>query len=242
MTPLDPPLHILAVDCCEHVLAAFAQLETIQLEAVTARQPHLDQRVRNADGVDLLVLGEPLQPLSRGFIRHLRRLFPQLPLLVLHAGNEDQEQLHGEFLLSERAYRRDCAVVEQVRRLFPLASCAHLHGESDHQTVRAALQQIEQAYADPAFNLVQLARNLGVSARRLSRLLNQQTGATFRQLLNQVRLAVAQGLLRTRRFSVKEVAAQVGFTDSHYFSRSFKQLTGISPSDYGRRERELELH
>jgi len=108
--------------------------------------------------------------------------------------------------------------------------------------VRTALQQIEQAYADPAFNLAQLARNLGISARRLSRLLNQQTGATFRQLLNQVRLAAAQRLLRTRRFSVKEVAAQVGFTDSHYFSRSFKQLTGISPSNYGRRDREPEQH
>ena len=39
-------------------------------------------------------------------------------------------------------------------------------------------------------------------------------------------------MLASRRYSVKEVAARVGFSDSHYFSRSFKEITGLSASEY----------
>jgi transcriptional regulator GlxA family with amidase domain len=54
-------------------------------------------------------------------------------------------------------------------------------------------------------------------------------------------VAAAQRLLRTRRYSVKEVAAQVGFADSHYFSRSFKQISGVNPSKYAHAKRALEF-
>ena len=39
-------------------------------------------------------------------------------------------------------------------------------------------------------------------------------------------------MLTSRRYSVKEVAARVGFSDSHYFSRSFKELVGLSATEY----------
>ena len=39
-------------------------------------------------------------------------------------------------------------------------------------------------------------------------------------------------LLATSRLSVKEIAARVGFSDSHYFSRIFKEMTGERPTEY----------
>jgi AraC-like DNA-binding protein len=234
MAQSGPTLHIIAVDCCEHVLQALTSLGGLRLESLSARQPQLTQLVSQAAELDLLVLGLAQQTLSRGSLGHLRRLFPHVPVLVLQPAGEDQTQLRGEFLLAEQAHRRDCETVERLRQLFPLKTCAHLHEEPNHQTVRTALHLIEQDHANPQLTLAQLARDLAISPRRLSRLLNQQTGATFRQLLSQARVAAAQQLLRTRRFSVKEVAAQVGFADSHYFSRSFKQITGVNPSEYGR--------
>jgi len=38
---------------------------------------------------------------------------------------------------------------------------------------------------------------------------------------------------------VKEVAVKVGFADSHYFSRTFKELTGQSASEYRSRDTTL---
>jgi two-component system response regulator YesN len=42
----------------------------------------------------------------------------------------------------------------------------------------------------------------------------------------------ARRLLSEQVMTVGEVALQVGFTDTRYFSRVFKQLTGMTPSQY----------
>lgn len=70
------------------------------------------------------------------------------------------------------------------------------------------------------------------SAAQLSRVLNQQVGVSFRQLLREKRIEEAKHLLSAGHYSVKEVACRVGFVDSHYFSRTFKALTGQSASEY----------
>lgn len=57
-------------------------------------------------------------------------------------------------------------------------------------------------------------------------------GVSFRQLLRRARIEEAKSMLVSGRYSVKEVASQVGFSDSHYFSRSFKELTALSASHY----------
>ena len=75
-----------------------------------------------------------------------------------------------------------------------------------------------------------------MSTSHLSRILNQQVGVSFRQLLRHVRIEEAKRMLASHRFSVKEVAARVGYSDSHYFSRSFKEMTGLSASEYTSRD------
>jgi len=47
-----------------------------------------------------------------------------------------------------------------------------------------------------------------------------------------LRIWLARELLRNQNLSIKEVAAQVGYKDSFYFSRIFKLVTGVAPQDY----------
>jgi AraC-like DNA-binding protein len=47
-----------------------------------------------------------------------------------------------------------------------------------------------------------------------------------------MRIEEAKRILASRQFTVKEVAARVGFSDSHYFSRSFRESTGLKARDY----------
>jgi AraC-like DNA-binding protein len=47
-----------------------------------------------------------------------------------------------------------------------------------------------------------------------------------------MRIEEAKRILTSRQFSVKEVALLVGFSDSHYFSRSFKESTGVRAGEY----------
>jgi iron complex transport system substrate-binding protein len=48
----------------------------------------------------------------------------------------------------------------------------------------------------------------------------------------QLRIQAAKNLLLTSGLSIKEIACQVGFSDVYTFSKSFKRISGISPSAF----------
>jgi AraC-like DNA-binding protein len=52
------------------------------------------------------------------------------------------------------------------------------------------------------------------------------------QYLTQIRIRVSVQLLITSELSVSEIANQVGFRSSNYFSKVFKKLIGVTPGSY----------
>ncbi len=76
------------------------------------------------------------------------------------------------------------------------------------------------------------AATISLSEGYLSRLFRKETGYTFNAYLAAYRIHVAMRLLRDHHMKVYEVASQVGYTDTAYFSTQFKKAVGISPSEY----------
>jgi len=87
---------------------------------------------------------------------------------------------------------------------------------------------------DAPIALEQLAGELRVSAAWLRRNFRHHTGLTVRSYHLQLRLNRAMHLLSGTSTTIKEVAAQTGFEDAHYFSRVFKKQTGRSPEMWRR--------
>ena len=58
------------------------------------------------------------------------------------------------------------------------------------------------------------------------------TGTTPLQYQLHLRISQAALLLNDDKLNISEIALQCGFTDSNYFSRQFKRITGLSPSEY----------
>ena len=222
----------MAIDCCEHVLEALVNVPSARLTAVASR----DKSRSVASDVDLIVIGVSRYPVRRLFISQLRVIYPGVPMLILRRLEADQvvqETVRGEFILSEDpGDKGDLEIVRSLRKVLPIQSCVHVHREFNYDTVRQVLRVISENYIDPDLDLERVARELAVSSAYLSRILNQQVGVNFRRLLRQIRIEEAKRMLASRQFSVKEVAARVGFSDSHYFSRSFRELTGLSASEY----------
>ena len=233
MTDTRAPFHVMAVDCCEHMLASLGVnlLVPSGLTEVSSAG-----RVAPRAGVDLIVVGVSRYPVRRFFLSQLRRVYSDVPVLLLRrsgARHGADEHIRGEFILSDtRDGADDLSVVSALRTRLPFVPCAHTHRGVNYNLVREVVRVITEHHTDPELDLARVARVLAVSPLYLSRLLNQKVGVSFRQLLRHARIEEAKRMLDTRRYSVKEVAARVGFSDSHYFSRSFRRLTGQSASEY----------
>ena len=224
----------MAVDCCVHVLETLESVPSVKLTPVASRD-------RSRAGVtksdtDLIVIGVSKYPVRRLFISQLRRVYPHVPILILRRLESDQgleEAIRSEFIVSgEAGGVEDLEIVRSLREILPVQPCNHMQKGYDYDTVREVIRVIAENYSDPNLDLSCVAKAVPISPIQLSRVLNQQVGVSFRQLLRTTRIEEAKRMLASRQYSIKEVAARVGFTDSHYFSRSFKELTGLNASDY----------
>jgi AraC-like DNA-binding protein len=92
-----------------------------------------------------------------------------------------------------------------------------------------------QSYLDPALSLKELADSLQMPPVQLSQTINSQLGKNFNELVNGFRVeAVKEKLLDTSQahLSILGIAFECGFNSKATFNRTFKQLTGFTPSQY----------
>ena len=94
-----------------------------------------------------------------------------------------------------------------------------------------AISILRESYANP-FDASKLASAVGLSSARLRVLFQAWIGESPHQFHTRHRIKQAQHLLTQRSMAIYEVAHRVGFTDAHYFSRVFKRVTGITPTQY----------
>lgn len=97
--------------------------------------------------------------------------------------------------------------------------------------VNHAMAYLEKHYAEK-LTLQDVADACYVSQWHLSKLLNKNTGKSFYDLLNSVRIDAARRLLRTPGLKIGEVSEMVGYTDTAHFARVFRKITGMSANEY----------
>jgi len=224
----------MAIDCCEHILDVLGNVPASRLTVVASKDRSRSNTAHH--DVDLIVIGLAQYPVRRLFISQLRRVCPDVPMMVLRRLENKEGSADGiraEFILSEVPHgKSDLEIVRSLRKVLPIRQCEHVHKGNNYDTVREVMRIIAENYSDPDLDLNWVASELPMSPTVLSRILNRQVGISFRQLLATTRIEEAKRMLASRQYSVKEVAARAGFSDSHYFSRTFKKQTGLSASEY----------
>jgi len=79
------------------------------------------------------------------------------------------------------------------------------------------------------------ASQRGLSYSRFEHLFRQEIGVSLRHFVKRSCLSEAKRLLEQSSASVKEIMLSVGFSDASHFSRDFKALTGLVPTEYRNR-------
>lgn len=94
-----------------------------------------------------------------------------------------------------------------------------------------AISHIQSSFTQP-ITLDELVEIAGMSRRNFIRTFEETTGKSPIKFLIDLRIQESRRLLRTTERSITEIAFDVGFSDSNYFSRQFRSALGLSPREY----------
>lgn len=86
-------------------------------------------------------------------------------------------------------------------------------------------------------NLYRWAKELNIGRSRFHQLFKRETGLTPHEYLQRLRIYRAAGDLCSSRLSVTEIAQKYNYSSIHYFSKAFRHMMGLSPSEYRLRHR-----
>ncbi|MFK7692057.1 AraC family transcriptional regulator [Paenibacillus sp. HJGM_3] len=108
------------------------------------------------------------------------------------------------------------------------SSSAAIH---NFASLRPVLDYIEEHYAKSIY-LADLCQLVNMSPYHFSRTFKKWTGMTVPDYINLTRINMAKKMMIENEFSITEISEKIGFCNTHYFGKVFKNTTGVSPSHF----------
>ena len=110
-------------------------------------------------------------------------------------------------------------------------------GGADHFVDKRARAAIEflKANFQRAVTLAEVAGRVNLTGTYLTHLLKQETGQSFKQLLDRMRLEHAKNLLAYTDTPLQKIAVDSGFLDQAHFARRFRAHAELTPGQFRRR-------
>ncbi len=100
------------------------------------------------------------------------------------------------------------------------------------EKIALARQYVKDNYENPNLSLADTADHIHVSVPYLSKKFKEETGDSFQNYLQRLRLSKAMALLKDENALIYDIAEKCGYSSQHYFSTAFKKELGMSPADY----------
>ncbi|PYI53795.1 AraC family transcriptional regulator [Paenibacillus flagellatus] len=108
---------------------------------------------------------------------------------------------------------------------------ASMHGERSSPAIRSAIAYIKEHLGEK-MTLDQIAQYCHLSLSHFSHLFKKETGMSFVDFVNKLRIEKSLHYLETSELTIQEIAGRVGFPDANYFARKFKAYMNATPNEY----------
>ena len=143
--------------------------------------------------------------------------------------NIDLLKKSAENLIKSRDVLRNCFTGNQEQEvkkpIFEMQS-------TDNKLMDRIMNVINRNLSNQELNVEMITKEVGISRVHLHRKLKELTNQSTRDLIKNVRLKHAAMLLSTTHYNVTEITDMTGFSSITLFSRSFKELYGMTPTEY----------
>lgn len=244
---------LLCVDKGEVDVVADHERLTLQKGEVIFHQPNEFHRVL-ANGViapNLVVIGFDCQsPHMASFKEKILKVGPEEQALLARIMTEANLCFEGRL---DNPFQE--VLTRKNHRLFAAEQMIKIYLEQFLiQMYRSALsaREIPAVYKDPSspedmyeiilhyfernirtqLTIDQISRDNLISTSQLKKLFYEKGNTGVIEYFNTMKIGAAKQLIRNQQLNFTQIANHLGYTSVHYFSRQFKHLTGMTPSEY----------
>jgi AraC-like DNA-binding protein len=233
-----PPQRVLPDGCCELVFHCTDTFTRATAES-SWLQPHgllvgpTTRAIVITPGADVDVVGIRFRPGGAALLRSL----PMQELTNCAISHDDAGIRFSHDLLADVAATRGTR--QRVRQLDRML-LARVDGTRFDQPMLAAGKYIGDRGG--AVRSAELARLCGLSVRQLQRRFQAATGVSVKQLCRLTRLQTALAAAHGPAATLAGIAAIAGYADQAHFNRDFRDIAGVTPTEFFRQDHELTDH
>lgn len=142
------------------------------------------------------------------------------------------ERSHGEHQMQIVKNMIQCFYLELYDRTKENFSQRSTKNVSSQEYIFMRFLMLVHKHADRERDLPFYADHLCITTRYLSSIVRNQTGRTAKDFIDSHCIQDIKRLLRTTKESLQNIALRLNFPDASFFSRYFKKLTGMTPSEF----------
>ena len=130
-----------------------------------------------------------------------------------------------------------CAALEELLiRLARRRSAPEPQGSAppEGSPLFAQVTEYLERRLDQSLTLEQICQDNLIGRSQLQKLFHAHTGGGVMEYFSGLKIQAARRMIREGALNFTQIAGRLGFQSPHYFSRRFRQATGMSPSEYER--------
>jgi two-component system response regulator YesN len=161
--------------------------------------------------IDLIFLAEKTLPYKS---KELDELKDTYILNILRINSSDELRVQFKSYLTELALEIENQKKSDVDGIIP-----------------AILDYVNNNYAYD-ISLNDVAKSVNLSYHYFSKIFKDEIGKSFTDYLTELRLEKSMKLLANPNISIKEVCQKIGYNDPNYYCKTFKKVTGMTPTEY----------
>ena len=163
------------------------------------------------------------QPIYHAVSKEYREIMMNEMLYIANHPDEPPFHLIGHSYLFLDALIRSTSSTRMIKT-----------GKMSDYYIKEAINFVEQNFPYD-ISIEDIAACCGINRSYLGKIFHDSIGKTPQEFLIHYRMSKATELLKMTKLSIADIGNAVGYPNQLHFSRAFKNVTGISPSDYQNR-------